>query len=325
MIPGVRTQLREIGMQLDAGTYPHVFNDGVLALKRSIVDVETLGAENKNEQFGTSRPAAGSRQGNAGRQGTAGRSWSSGEAEPSGGRHLRENYLGQLGAVYAAYPRTVHWTCNEGMWLAVESSVLAGLDRSATFLIAVPFQSLRPVQAWAFWTTTISQKWIGPRHTNAIDGSVCAYNPAEGTWKMGGELVELIDQYNMWAFRHLHLEVLDWWPGKQTAEFAYERLTELNDNEWCGCGPDAKRYRTCCKPFDMAADRFPAAMEFVRGFLRFKPRQPPTSVIRFLWKRCSPPAFQKATVNPMLFAGSCLYPTKPGGRLSSAAGWMVPR
>lgn len=320
-----KAQLRAVGMQLDAGSDLHVFGDGVLALKRSIAGVETLGAENCHEQSRTSGSAAGSWQGASGWQGSAGRSWTPGEAEPPCGGSLCENYLGQLDELFAAYPRTAVWTGNEGMWLAVESSVLTGLDRWATFLIAVPFRSLHPVRAWAFWTTPADHVWIGPRHTNAIDGSICAFNPAEGTWRTGGNLIELIDQYTKWAFCHLHLETLRWWPGRQTAEYVYERLIELKDNEWCGCRPESKRYADCCKQSDLAADRFRAAIEFVGRFLKYKPRQPPASVSRLMSQRGKPPPFQTAAPDPFLFVGSCLYPARIGVGLSDAAKWAMPR
>ena len=82
--------------------YPRVFNDGVVALSASGVGVSILSVETCNEQQRQSRPATGSREGPAGGSWTAGRSWSPGEAEPSGGGLLRENYLGQLGAVFTA-------------------------------------------------------------------------------------------------------------------------------------------------------------------------------------------------------------------------------
>ena len=325
IIPAVHRQLQAIGSQVDAGDYPNVFNDGVIAPKGSVVDCETLGAEKYDEQHGPCRSAAGSWQGAAGWQGSSCRSRTSGDAKPSGSGRLCENYLGQLDAVFAAYPRTAVWTSNEGMWLAVDSAVLAGLDRKATFLIAVPFQHFQPIRAWAFWATEVSRIWIGPRHTNAVDGSICAFNPSEGTWKIGGDLVALIDQYTMWAFCQLHLEIIGWWPGRQTAEFVYERLTELKDNEWCGCRPDAGRYAECCKQTDLAADRFGAAMQFVGGFLKFKPRQPPVSVSRLIWGGGEPPAFEQARPNSMLFVGSCLYPAKAGAKLSDAARWAMLR
>jgi hypothetical protein len=323
MNSAILERLSELGQHLDADLYPRVFNDGIVALSDPGVDVSKLGAATCDEYEGKSGPAAGSWQGATGWQGAAHRPWSSGHAEPSRGRLLRENYLGQLSAVFAAYPRTEYWLRDEGMWLSVESAVLPGLDRSATFLISIPFRPLCPVRSWAFWNHFIGFEWIGPRHTNAVDGSICAFNPSEGTWKNGGSIVELIDQYTMWALRQLHLEKLCWWPGHQTAQFIYERLTELNDNEWCGCSPNASRYSACCKQADLAADKFRAAIEFVGGFLRFKPRQPPASVMRFLWNRSDPPAFQKVNADPMLFLGSCLFPPRNGTAPSKVAGRIV--
>src|SRR3546814_17094975 len=121
----VQVQLREIGLQLDAGTYPRVFNDGIVALSDPGVDVSTMGAENCNGKQGKSRPAAGSRKGSAGGPWKADRSWSTGEAEPSGGGLLRENYRGQLGAVLEHYPRHANVWWRKDMWISVESAVLA--------------------------------------------------------------------------------------------------------------------------------------------------------------------------------------------------------
>lgn len=324
MNPAILERLRELGQHLDADRYPRVFNGGIVALSGSDVDVSILSAETYDEQQRQSGSPAGSRKGSTRGPRTAGRSRSPGEAEPSGGRLLRENYLGQLDAVFAAYPRSAYWLCSEGMWLSVESAVLAGLDRSATFLIAIPFRRLSPIRAWAFWTSAIGYEWIGPRHTNAVDGSICAFNPSEGTWKNGGSLVELIDQYTMWTLRHLHLERLHWWPGRQTAQFIHERLTELNDNEWCGCSLDAKRYSECCKQSDLTSDRYRAAIEFVGGFLRFRPRQPPASVLRFLWDRRDPPEFKNAGVDKMLLLGTCLFPLRNQRLPARLVGIIVP-
>lgn len=323
MKPAILEQLREIGQHLDADDYPRVFNGGIVALSMPAVDVSTLSAENDDEYQRKSRPAAGSWQGTAGRQGPAGRSWSPGEAEPSGSWSLRKNYLGQLSAVFAAYPRTAYWLYDEGMWLSVESAILPGLDRSATFLIAIPFRHSAPVRAWAFWNRVVQFEWIGPRHTNAIDGSVCAFNPAEGTWRIGDGLVELIDQYTLWALRHLHLELLGRWPGQQTAQFIYERLTELHGDERCGCRADAPLYRDCCQRSDLAADKLGAALEFVGGFLKFRPRKPPASVIRFLWNRANLPEFHACGLDPMLRLGSCLFPPRQGVAPSRNGGYLL--
>jgi hypothetical protein len=318
MNPAEIERLQEIGQQINAGNYPRVFNDGAVALSASGVGVSILSAETSNE-YRTQEPSA-----SGSREGAASRSWPSGETEPPSGKLLRENYLGQLDAVCAAYPRTTSWLCDEGMWLSVESAVLAGLKRSATFLIAIPFRRLNPIRGWAFWTQPVGYEWIGPRHTNAVDGSICAFNPNESTWKSGGSLVELIDHYTIWALLHLHLELLGWWPGRQTAQFIYERLTELNDNEWCGCSADAKRYGECCKRSDLTSDPYRAALEFVGGFLQFKPRQPPASVLKFLRDRHDPPKFTNAGVDKMLLFGSCLCPVRNQRLPARALGILVP-
>ena len=314
--------LKNIGEQLHAGAFPRVFNDGIVAPSNPIVDLETLGAETTNATPGTRRPSARSWQRTAGWQGPAGGSRPSGTAEPSGSRHLRENYCGQLDGVLAAYPHTKFWLQDDGMWLAVESSVLAGLEKRATFLTGVPFNRGLPVRAWAFWTWSIGFQWIGPRHTNAVDGSICAYNPQEGTWRTGDCLIALLDLYTAWACCHLHVEKFGWWPGPQTAQFAYERLTELNDNEHCGCRRGAPLYRDCCKQSDLQIDRGAAAVEFIGGFLRFVPRKPPSNMISFLQDQHNPPRLQKGTRDVSLNVGSCLSAWR-GPMPSKAAGRMI--
>lgn len=323
-------RLRELGQRLDADNYPLVFNDGFVAPSEFGIDDPTLGAETLNEWQRERRSSAGSWQGSTGWQGSTRQSRSAGQpgppgkAEPSGGRYLRENYVGQLDAVLAAYPRTAIWMSGEGMWLSVDSAVLAGLDRSATFLISVPFRFRCPIRAWAFWTWTVGFDWIGPRHTNAIDGSVCAFNPSEDTWHNGGSLVELIDHYTVWALRHLHLEKFGWWPGQQTAQFVHERLTELNDNEWCGCRRGAGRYHECCKQADLASDRLQAAIRFIGDFLKFKPRYPPGNIMRFLRTRVDPPAFRLVSPDLTVRHGSCLFPARNGTAPSRIAAHLLP-
>lgn len=324
MNSAITAQIQEIGVQIDAGRYPAAFNGGVLAPCDAIVEDDNLGAETEDEQQGKNRPAAGSRQWPPGRQGASGEPGPTGETVATGGGLLREHYLVQLDALLEVYPHSSWWICGDGMWLSVQSKVLTGLDRRATFLIAIPFRPMTAVRGWAFWTTVIGHRWIGPRHTNAVDGSICAFNPNEGTWKNGGSLVELIDHYTLWAFCHLHQECFSWWPGRQTAEFVYERLTELNDNEWCGCGPTSKRYRECCKQIDQEANRLTEAIRFVGGFLQFRPRQPPQRVIQFLLDGANPPQFTRSRNAAATSTGTCLSPISPKAKLTSAAIWAMP-
>jgi hypothetical protein len=296
----VRQLLESIGEQLDRDEYPHVFNDGVIAPAGSVIDDQLAGVETNHESRPAYRSAAGSRQGATGWQRQAGESGPSSPTTPSGCGRLQSHYLEQLDGVVAAYPQTTFLLQNNGLWLWVEGAVLPDLTRRATFLIAVPFSRGCKVQAWAFWSTALGHQWIGPRHTNAVDGSICAFNPIDRTWKEGGQLTALMDLYSLWAFRQLHVEVLGWWPGRQTAQFAYERLTECNDNEWCGCRPDAPRYADCCKDADLKADRSEIMKEFIGGFLKFRPRKPPPSIVSVLTSNAVPPEIRRYTLGQSL-------------------------
>jgi hypothetical protein len=304
MDKAVQQLLVSIGEQLDRDIYPHVFNDGVVAPAGSVIDVQYAGAENQHESGSTHRSATGPRQRAAGWQWQTGQSGASSSPASPGCERLQSHYLEQLDEVVAAYPQTTFWLQSNGLWLWVEGTVLPGLTRRATFLIAVPFSRGCKVQAWAFWSTVLGYQWIGPRHTNAVDGSICAFNPIDGTWKEGGQLTALIDLYSLWAFRQLHVEVIGWWPGRQTAQFAFERLTECNDNEWCGCRSDAPRYRDCCKQADLEADRFTIAMEFVGGFLKFRPRTPPAKVVAILTANAAPPEIHQHSMTQALISAT---------------------
>jgi len=79
------------------------------------------------------------------------------------------------------------------------SSPLSTLTREATFLVALPYRSGPGPRAWGFWTAGTATSWIGPRHINFGDGSICAFSPDEGAWSEGGDLRTLIDLYNVWA------------------------------------------------------------------------------------------------------------------------------
>lgn len=307
MDSAVQQLLISIGDQLDRDIYPHVFNGGVVAPAGSVIDCQTAGVENDHESRPACRSSAGSWQRTAGWQGQTGKSGPSCPTASPGCGRLQTHYLEQLDAAFAAYPQTSYLLQNSGLWLCVESAVLPGLKRRATFLMAIPFSRGSKVQSWAFWTNAIGYQWIGPRHTNAVDGSICAFNPSDGSWKEGGKLTDLIDLYSLWALRQLHVEVLGWWPGRQTAQFAYERLTECNDNEWCGCRTDAPRYIDCCKATDIIADRSEIAMEFIGGFLKFKPRRPPDNILVVLASNAPPPQIRSNIFSTLLATNSNLF------------------
>ena len=258
--------VRMLGLHLDRGIFPVVLDGGVVAPSGATVP-QYLGAETQN--VGTRpfpfTPGASS-------SGTASAAPSSeATTRPPGApasierSSIRARYEDELDFVQAAYPGTRIWHDEDGMWLLSESSVVEGLDRAATFLVAFCW-SKAAVRGWGFWRdSAMAVRWIGPRHTNFPDGSICAFDPAAETWVLGSSTVALLDLYTVWALRHLHLEWFGRWPGPQAAFHSYERRVEFHPNESCGCGSD-RIYRDCCAPRDAARRVVP---DFVSFALRF--------------------------------------------------------
>lgn len=253
--------LAEIGRQLDRGEFPVVKNGGFVLPGETTVFPKTLGKEQFNESKRQRRSPAEPWAGSRGWQGATGRSRPAGETPPLVGADEGAPYEAELGAIRIAYPGAEVWRQEGGFWLYVESAILPGLGRRAVFLVGVGTDK-RAIRSWAFWGGRIpGYSWIGPRHTNFPDGSICAFEPRDGTWVFGDSLVELLDLYSVWALRHVHHEVFGRWPGPQAVAYPYERLLELADNELCGCGSTV-RYAECCKNSDQSRKRVAAAVQF---------------------------------------------------------------
>lgn len=283
-----RALLAVMGDQLDNGCYPMVHDGGIVQSSNLAVQSDMQGVEKRHGQRQQQRrSAARPWQGAAGWQGPTHRSGSPRRAAPIIDPGIRRAYESQLDHVRSAYPSAKVWLRDTGLWLRTESLILPGLTRRVTFLTAIPFLRDGRASAWAYWTTPISLSWIGPRHTNFPDGSVCAFEPRDATWAIGDSVVKLLDLYTVWALRHLHLELLGRWPGYQSVPIPYERLWELEDDELCGCDRSHVQYSKCCKPADMALDRQQAFADFV--MLTGGIRNPPTWVTPIIWGTKEPP------------------------------------
>jgi hypothetical protein len=268
-------RLKALGSALDAGSFPLVFDDGVVAPNDHVVNF-TLGAE--KTYASTTRPTTGPWEGSAGGQGTPGSSTGKArQAAPLERSELRAVYEEHLGTLLSAYPRTKLWRQEQGLWLVTRSSVMPGLGRTATFLCALDY-SLGVARAWGFWSSAcLGVAWIGPRHTNFPDGSICAFAPNDATWTLGDPLVDLLDLYTVWALRHLHLELVGRWPGPQMAFHPYERRVEFLSNEQCGCG-SGRTYGSCCRRRDTARNLLADAINFSLLFSGGQRTPPPRAV-----------------------------------------------
>lgn len=272
--------LATIGQDLSAERQIRVYDRGVVRPSSPADHPQQQGTEMTNgEGWKQTGSAAGSWEGPSGGQRAAGGPRPSGYTAPVFDPSVQREYEAELNDVRSAYPGTKVWFKGKGMWLLTDSQVLPGLTKKATFLTAIPFMHGSRAIAWAYWTTGLSASWIGPRHTNFPDGSICAFEPKDETWVVGDNIVKLLDLYTVWVLRHLHLEVFGWWPGFQSVAIPYERLQELKDNEFCGCDHSTRRYSDCCKPGDLLLDRQKAFLEFFEFAKGALVRKPPAWVL----------------------------------------------
>ncbi len=278
--------LQQFGEAMDRYRAVRVRNRGIVCFDGD--DPEPAVQETYHEQRqGPRRPAARPRQGSAGRQGQADRSRAS-RARPRV-RSLRAAYEEQLGELEEAYPTLREFPDDDGVWLLVHSALIEGLNADATFLVALPFRKGVGPRAWAFWNTPAGFRWMGDRHTNFFDGSICAFSPTEDdAWSEGGSLATLIDLYSVWAMRHLHNEVIGRWPGKHYAlPHPYYRLAEVKPDELCTCGIPFARYGSCCRPNDLKHDVFKLKADFEarNGGRGIRDRAPPAPIVDFVGGR----------------------------------------
>ena len=279
--------LHQLGIQLDAGIYPRVKNGGIIVPNWSPRpqgipgDMEKSNAEQQGrEAEGQGRPRRAWQPWSPG-QGQGQGPRTAGEASPLVSATVRAAYRPQVGDVAEHYPDARLWDAEHGVWILAESRLFQGLRRRAWFLIGMSYRHA-VVRSWAFWVdAVVLPVWIGPRHTNYNDGSICAFEPSDGTWTFADGLVPLVDFYTLWAARHLHLEVFGRWPGAQAVHRPYERILEIQSNEKCGCRRAQRSYGECCRSQDLARDRISDAVEYV-CWTRYDVRKPPEQVMRFV-------------------------------------------
>ncbi len=288
MAPDAMRMVQTIGHHLSRDEYPRVYDGGVVRPCAPAIAKSDMGLDDFDEPTRPRRPSARPWERTAGWQRPTHRSWPPHEATPLVSAELRFQYENNLSRVRNAYPGTNAWLVHTGMWLHVPSTIVPGLSKAATFTIFVPFIVAFPVKAWAFWLTPIELIWIGPRHTNFPDGSICAFEPGDNTWRLGDDLVQLLDLFTLWAFRHLHLEAMGYWPGRQSVRHPYERLSELKDDEMCGCHNPAGTYAECCKQADCREHKSSIAGDFLVQF-SWGIRRPPKDIINFQRDRSSLP------------------------------------
>lgn len=281
----VEKLLREFGTKMSGHSFPRIKIDGLI----HYLENEDEKGEYDEQQSCRPKPRSwersARRKGASRRQGARQRRRSS----PGPGTHQCSAQNGislhLIDELRLAYPDLTVHNQPGGTWLEIGSQVFPGLDRRAYFLLYLHKDSRKWPVSWAFWDKDGRREWIGPRHTNA-DGSVCCYHRPDESWRIGASLVPLLDLHTQWAARSLHLEIFGWWPGPQIATFPYERLTEFDDREECGCEFPLGTYPECCKSKDLSVNFILAARDF-RG--KFGDRTVPPAVNDFANRRRTTP------------------------------------
>jgi hypothetical protein len=175
----------------------------------------------------------------------------------------RRNYRAQVAQIGRYYPGTRVWIRDDATWLAVPCCPLGQDGPWAKFLIAIPKRQSARLLAWGFWHLGDRVHWIGHRHTNYPDGSICAF-PADGSyWRDGDPLCLFVDRLSEWAFRQLYYVVHHIWPGPQEGRWRYYRLASTQLGECCPRCRGLTSYETCCRAIDEAESRPSDRREFI--------------------------------------------------------------
>lgn len=273
------SMLARIGDQLDKHVFPYVANGGLVLLNEHAVP-STLSTEISDGREKQRGSAAGSRQGPPGWEGASRRPRSTSATTQVVGADPEPRYETELGGLGKQYPGAQFSRHEHGVWLLTKSGLLPGIREHAIFLTGISF-SERVVRSWAFWGDPLAYPvWIGPRHTNFPDGSLCAFEPADDTWRFGQSLVTLLDLFTVWGVRHLYLREFGRWPGYQSIHFPGERILELRPDEHCGCANSEKLYGECCMPGDLAGNQIAHCLNFFRQAGGC--RKPPEAVVDYV-------------------------------------------
>lgn len=264
--PGSRI-LWAVGTALDQQLTCNVFEGGFVwpaakLLPRDLAGmlegVKPNGAEQERGTAGPARSEAGSWSGATTSDSTEGTAAPAADAslvgtvEPARNfpelSHLPEWVQADLVEALRAYPQFGVRGASTAAWFTGVVQPIADLPVTATIATFYPLDVEMPVTSWAWWQDGV---WIGPRHTYS-NGSICSYEPEDGTWDRTRRLRLLTDLNVTWVVRQLYLRAYGRWPGRQRIHQPWERLTQQEPGELCGCGA-LRLYADCCFESDRRA------------------------------------------------------------------------
>ena len=243
--PRQLAHIGEVGAALFAGRELQASGNGLISIRPTIGATREEGT-NDDKREETARGSA--TRPRERRQGTRGRRTTDSHAP----EFRRELYRAQVAQVNEHYPGVRTWIKDDATWLSVPSFPVGSDGPRANLLVAIPKRSSARITAWGFWDMDGRMSWIGYRHTNFPDGSICAFPADADYWREGDALPSYVDLLSEWSFRQLYYVVHRVWPGPQEGRWRYYRLKGTQPGECCPRCQSLKRYEDCCRPLDEA-------------------------------------------------------------------------
>lgn len=257
--PNLHLILQAIGRALNLGRPLRVLRCGVIVANEAEDDDQERNQSDEADR--TQRSAAGPWQGPARGEGAADRSRPSGALLQAGVRSLRDDLEESLPDLRVSYPGTRIWDDENGLWVVAPSFPLGCDGPQAVLVAGLPYDPVPKRRCWGYWWQGRRPRWIGPRHTNFPDGSICAYADDGEAWQPPDGLTALFDVYSVWLACQLHLRVFGRWPGRQHSVNSYYRLHEFRRGELCSCD-SGRSYFDCHRPLDLLENQERAKQEF---------------------------------------------------------------
>jgi hypothetical protein len=256
--PQVLPALQRVGSALDQGRSIRVLGGGMVVAEEPYIDDDER--KRDDETRGTQGSAAGSRQRSAGWEGATRRPRPAGPLLQTGSGDFRNDFEESLPALRLNYPGTRIWDDEIGLWAVVPSFPLGPNGPQAYLLAGLPFEATPKRRCWGYWKRGSRLSWVGPRHTNFPEASICAFDDVNA-WRPSEGLTKLFDVYSVWLLCQLHLQAFGRWPGPQHSINSYYRLHEFREGELCSCD-SGRAYFECHRLQDLLENQSLAEQEF---------------------------------------------------------------
>jgi hypothetical protein len=241
----VLAQIRAVGLAIHSGQPIGADQFGEIVVLNPEATEQKENCDEQRED-GAQRSPAGTREGRQGPQAAP-----SAYSRQAVRLPRRRDYWAELPQLSEGYPGSVRLRDRLGLWYMVPVFPLGKAGPCAKVITAIPEDKNARILSWGFWQHDRQIAWIGPRHTNYPDGSICAFVENEQVWWDGDPLLTYYDNLSEWGLRQLFLHFNGYWPGRQLAPGRYYRVREGLKLERCFCDKPQTDYFECCRPLDI--------------------------------------------------------------------------